>query len=116
MSVLFLKPRGDTFESKVCACAELCVCGDRRELRCGGWVGVCGDRHEFRCGGGTLLHVAPDLWVSVEDSGDVYKDTGLSVMVFFCFCFVFSDQRPSNHHGCGAGVRHPAKHHRKEAF
>ena len=31
------------------------MCGDRHELRCGGWVGVCGDRHEFRCGGGTLL-------------------------------------------------------------
>ena len=32
-------------------------------------------------------HVAPDLWVSVEDSGDVYKDTGLSV-IFFLFVFV----------------------------
>lgn len=56
--------------------------------------------------------VARDLWVSVEDLGDVYKDTRLSVM-----CFFFPpDQRPSDHHGCGAGVRHPAKHHRKAAF
>ena len=67
----------------------MCVVTDMSSDVGAGWVCVVTDmssgvEEEHSC------HVAPDLWVSVEDSGDVYKDTGLSVMFFFClflFCF-----------------------------
>ena len=53
----------------VCVCVCVCVVTDMSS----------GVEEEHSC------RVAWDLWVSVEDSGYVYKNTRLSVMCFFFF-------------------------------
>ena len=73
----------------MCACECVCVCvvTDVSSDVGAGWVCVVTDmssgvEEEHSC------HVAQDLWVSVEDSGDVYKGHWVKRDVFFCFCFV----------------------------